>query len=83
MGGASATTDGGDGQGPGKKKKMSLCHPGGDTTRRLDIHREDCCELQKVLDEKERRPDKTYKCQTEANDKVWDRNQKTERALET
>ena len=83
MGGASATTDGGSGQGSGKKKKISLCLPGGDTTRRPDINRQDRWELQKVLDEKERRPDKTYKCQTEANDKVWDRNQKTKRALET
>ena len=46
--GASASTDSGGGQGSGKKK-ISLHSTGGDTTRRLDINREDLWELPKIL----------------------------------
>ena len=59
-----------DSQGSRKKKKHNI-----DTTRKLKLGtpenpRWKRCSL-----------NKTYKCHTEANDKVWDLNRKTERAL--
>ena len=72
--GASASTDA-----KVQKKKISLCPPGGDTTRRLNINREDLWELKK-----KRQPAKnTSNCHMEANDQAWDLNPKTEQVLET
>ena len=73
-GGASASTGDGGGEGSGKKRKCSV-----GTTRKLKHTREDLWELQT----KKGSLKKTCMCQTEANDKVWDLNRKTERAFET
>ena len=44
---------------------------------------EHLCELKKILDGQMGRLKKNHMCQTEANDKVWDLNRKTERIPET
>ena len=56
---------------------------GGATGKHLKITCEDLWELQRILDGKKVDLRKTYKTQTEVNDKVWALNREPERALET
>ena len=53
------------------------------TEKRCSIGREDLWDLQKILAGEKASLRKTYKTQTEANDKVWSLNSGTEKASET